>query len=151
MTGAGCGRQAEGHHRERAYTGGVWEIELGELDRKLGVTLLEQSAERIVATMPVEGNRQAFGLLHGGASAAFAEALGSWAAVIHARSLGKTAVGLDINATHHAPARSGTITGVATAIRLGRTATSHEIVITDEQGRRLCTARITNLLIDEKA
>ncbi len=127
------------------------EIELGELDRKLGVTLLEQSAERIVATMPVEGNRQAFGLLHGGASAAFAEALGSWAAVIHARSLGKTAVGLDINATHHAPARSGTITGVATAIRLGRTATSHEIVITDEQGRRLCTARITNLLIDEKA
>ena len=77
----------------RAYTGGVWEIELGELDEKMGVTVLEQSAERVVATMPVEGNRQSFGLLHGGASVAFAEALGSWAAVIHARSLGKSAVG----------------------------------------------------------
>ena len=83
-------------------------------------------------------------------SVAFAEALGSWAAVIHARSLGKTAVGLDINATHHAPARSGIVTGVATAIRLGRTATSHEIVVTDDQGRRLCTARITNLMVDEE-
>ena len=133
-----------------AYTGGVWEIELGELDEKMGVTVLEQSAERVVATMPVEGNRQSFGLLHGGASVAFAEALGSWAAVIHARSIGKTAVGLDINATHHAPARSGIVTGVATAIRLGRTATSHEIVVTDDQGRRLCTARITNLMVDEK-
>ena len=126
----------------------MWQIVLGELDEKMGVTVLEQSAERIVATMPVEGNRQSFGLLHGGATVAFAEALGSWAAVIHARTLGKTAVGLDINATHHAPARSGIVTGVATAIRLGRTATSHEIVVTDDQGRRLCTARITNLLVD---
>jgi 1,4-dihydroxy-2-naphthoyl-CoA hydrolase len=71
----------------------MWEIVPEELDEKR-VTVLEQSAERIVATMPVEGNRQSFGLLHGGASVAFAEALGSWAAVIHARSLGKTAVGL---------------------------------------------------------
>src|SRR5258708_8938016 len=106
----------------------MWEIELGELDEKMGVTVLEQSAERIVATMPVEGNRQSFGLLHGGATVAFAEALGSWAAVIHARSLGKSAVGLDINATHHAPARNGIVTGVATAIRLGRTATSPQLV-----------------------
>ena len=63
---------------------GDWTIELGELDVKMGVCILEQSAERVVATMPVEGNRQSFGLLHGGASVAFAEALGSWAAVIHA-------------------------------------------------------------------
>jgi uncharacterized protein (TIGR00369 family) len=126
----------------------VWQIELGELDEKMGVTVLEQSAERVVATMPVDGNRQSFGLLHGGASVAFAEALGSWAAVIHARSLGKSAVGLDINATHHAPARSGIVTGVATAVRLGRTVTSHEIVVSDDQGRRLCTARITNLIVD---
>jgi 1,4-dihydroxy-2-naphthoyl-CoA hydrolase len=126
----------------------VWEIELGELDEKMGVTIVEQSAERVVATMPVEGNRQSFGLLHGGASVAFAEALGSWAAVIHATSLGKSAVGLDINATHHATATAGIVTGVATAVRLGRTVTSHEIVVTDDQGRRLCTARITNLLVD---
>lgn len=126
---------------------GDWTIELGELDEKMGVRILEQSAERVVATMPVEGNRQSFGLLHGGASVAFAEALGSWAAVIHAGP-GRSAVGVDINATHHASARSGLVTGVATAIRLGRTITSHEIVVTDEDGRRLCTARITNLIID---
>jgi uncharacterized protein (TIGR00369 family) len=127
----------------------MWQIVLGELVEKMGVTIVEQSAERVVATMPVEGNRQSFGLLHGGASVAFAEALGSWAAVIHAKSLGKSAVGLDINATHHAAATSGTVTGVATAVRLGKTVTSHEIVVSDDQGRRLCTARITNLLVAE--
>lgn len=124
-----------------------WTIELGELDVKMGVRILEQSAERVVATMPVEGNRQSFGLLHGGASVAFAEALGSWAAVIHAGP-GRSAVGLDINATHHRSARSGLVTGVATAIRLGRKVTSHEVVLTDEEGNRLCTVRITNLIVD---
>ncbi|MGO4534450.1 PaaI family thioesterase [Leifsonia sp. 2MCAF36] len=126
---------------------GDWTIELGELDVKMGVRILEQSAERVVATMPVEGNRQSFGLLHGGASVAFAEALGSWAAVIHAGP-GRSAVGVDINATHHRAARSGLVTGVATAIRLGRTIASHEIVVSDEDGNRICTARITNLIID---
>ena len=126
-----------------------WRIELGELDTKMGVRILEQSAERVVATMPVEGNRQSFGLLHGGASVAFAEALGSWAAVIHAGA-GRSAVGVDINATHHRAARSGLVTGVATAIRLGRTVTSHEVVVTDEEGNRLCTARITNLIVDAR-
>lgn len=130
---------------ESGYT-----IELGELDVKLGIEILEQSPERIVATMPVEGNRQGFGLLHGGASAAFAEALGSWAAVLHAGP-GRNAVGVDINATHHRAVRSGVVTGVATAIRLGRTIASHEIVVTDEEGRRVCTARITNLIIDAPA
>lgn len=126
---------------------GDWTIELGELDVKMGVRILEQSAERVVATMPVEGNRQSFGLLHGGASVAFAEALGSWAAVIHAGP-GRSAVGVDINATHHRSVRSGLVTGVATAIRLGRTIASHEVIISDEEGNRLCTARITNLIID---
>lgn len=127
---------------------GDWTIRLGELDEKMGVRILEQSADRVVATMPVEGNRQSFGLLHGGASVAFAEALGSWAAVIHAGP-GRTAVGVDINATHHRSARSGLVTGIATAIRLGRTVASHEIVVTDEDGNRLCTARITNLILDK--
>ena len=61
-----------------------WKIILGELDEKMGVKIVEESVERVVATMPVEGNRQSFGLLHGGASLAFGEAIGSWAAVIHA-------------------------------------------------------------------
>jgi uncharacterized protein (TIGR00369 family) len=126
---------------------GTWRIALGELDTKMGVTILEQSAQRVVATMPVEGNRQSFGLLHGGASVAFAEALGSWAAVIHAGP-GRSAVGLDINATHHRSARSGSVTGVAEAISLGRRVTSHAVTVTDDQGRLLCTARITNLIIE---
>lgn len=127
-----------------------WTIIPGALDEKMGIVVLEQSAERVVATMPVEGNTQSLGLLHGGASAAFAEALGSWAAMIHASSLGKVCVGVDINATHHRSARAGTVTGTATAISLGRTMASHEIVITDEAGERLCTARITNLLIEKR-
>jgi 1,4-dihydroxy-2-naphthoyl-CoA hydrolase len=128
----------------------TWKIVLGELDVKLGVVILEESAERVVATLPVEGNRQSFGLLHGGASVAFAEALGSWAAVIHAGP-GKSAVGLDINATHHRSAESGLVTGTATAISLGRRVTSHEVVIRDENDRLLCTARITNLIVDKPA
>ena len=104
----------------------------------------------MVATMPVTGNTQSFGLLHGGASLVLGEALGSWAAVIHASTLGKTAVGLDISATHHRSAREGVVTGVATAIQLVRTVTSHEVVISDESGARLCTVRITNLIVDKR-
>ncbi|WP_270241650.1 hotdog fold thioesterase [Kocuria marina] len=124
-----------------------WTIELGELDEKMGVVVEEQSAERVVATMPVEGNRQSLGLLHGGASVALGEMLGSWAAVIHASSFGKVAVGVDINATHHSSATSGRVRGVATAIHLGRSVTNHEVVITHiDTGKRLCTVRITNYL-----
>ncbi|MHA7178967.1 PaaI family thioesterase [Arthrobacter sp. MDB2-24] len=128
-----------------------WTISLGELDEKMGVAILEQSAERVVATMPVEGNRQSFGLLHGGASLAVGEAVGSWAAVIHASTLGKTAVGVDVSATHHRSARDGTVTITATPIHLGRTLTTHEVLLTDDAGRRLCTLRITNLLLDKPA
>jgi uncharacterized protein (TIGR00369 family) len=131
-------------------TNPAWRIVLGELDAKLGIEVLEQSAERVVATMPVAGNRQSFGVLHGGASMAFGEALGSWAAVIHASGLGKTAVGLDISGTHHRGIREGTVTGVATAIHLGRTTTCHEVVMTDDSGARLCTVRITNLIVDPR-
>jgi uncharacterized protein (TIGR00369 family) len=108
----------------------LWKITLGELDEKMGVRILEESVDRVVATMPVEGNRQSFGLLHGGASLAVGEAVGSWAAVIHASTLGKTAVGVDVSATHHRSARSGQITITATPIHLGGTLTTHEVLIT---------------------
>lgn len=128
-----------------------WTIELGELDEKMGVKVLEQSATKVVATMPIDGNRQSLGLLHGGAMACLAEAVGSWAAVIHASTLGKVAVGVDINATHHASGYAGRVTATATALHLGRSLTSHEVVIVDESGRRLCTARITNAVIEKKS
>ncbi|QYJ04783.1 hotdog fold thioesterase [Nocardioides panacisoli] len=119
----------------------------GALNRKLGVEVLEASADRVVATMPVEGNTQPYGLLHGGASVALAESLGSIGAAIHAFP-DKAPVGVDINATHHRAATEGTVTGTATAIHLGRTSAAYEIVITNEAGKRICTSRITCALVD---
>ena len=123
---------------------------MGGLNDKLGVELVELSPERVVGTMPVEGNTQPYGLLHGGASVALAETLGSIGSGLHAGQYGKVPVGVDINATHHRSATSGTVTGVATAIHLGRTSAAYEIVITDEAGKRVCTSRITCALIDPR-
>jgi 1,4-dihydroxy-2-naphthoyl-CoA hydrolase len=114
---------------------------------KMGIEVVEATAERLVATMPVEGNTQPYGLLHGGASVVLAESLGSIGAALHAGP-GKAVVGLDINATHHRAARSGVVTGTATPISLGRTLACYEVVVTDEQGKRVCTSRITCLIRD---
>jgi 1,4-dihydroxy-2-naphthoyl-CoA hydrolase len=119
----------------------------GELGTTMGIEFLEMSVERIVARMPVAGNRQPYGLLHGGASCVLAESMGSMGAALHAGP-DRMAVGVDINATHHRSATEGYVTGVATPLHLGRTITSYEIVISDEQDRRVCTARLTALLRD---
>ncbi|WP_329458375.1 hotdog fold thioesterase [Streptomyces sp. NBC_01497] len=119
----------------------------GHLGTRMGIRITEASADRVVGTMPVEGNTQPYGLLHGGASAVLAETLGSIGAMLHGRST-KIAVGVDLNCTHHRGLSSGTVTGVATPVHRGRSTTTHEIVISDEQGRRVCTARLTCLLRD---
>lgn len=121
---------------------------IGGLNKKLGVEVQEASAERIVATMPVDGNTQPYGLLHGGASIALAETLASIGSAVHAQTLGKVAVGVDVNATHHRSATSGIVTGVATPAHLGRSSATYEVVVTNERGKRLCTARVTCALID---
>lgn len=121
---------------------------MGSLNEKMGIQITELSVERVVATMPVEGNTQPFGLLHGGASVVLAETLGSIGSGLHAGPMGRIPVGVDINATHHRSATSGTVTGVATAIHLGRTSAAYEIVITNEAGKRVCTSRITCALIE---
>jgi 1,4-dihydroxy-2-naphthoyl-CoA hydrolase len=113
---------------------------------RMGIEITEASAERVVGTLPVEGNRQPFGLLHGGASCVLAESLGSIGATMHAYP-DRVAVGVDINATHHRAVPDGVVTGVATPVHLGRTMACYEIAITDESGRRVCTARITCQLI----
>jgi 1,4-dihydroxy-2-naphthoyl-CoA hydrolase len=120
----------------------------GELAERMGIEFTELSADRSVATMPAEGNRQPIGLVHGGAYCVLAESLGSMSANAHAITLGRYAVGIDINATHTRSVRSGVVTGTCTAVHLGSTMTVHEIVVTDEEGRRISTARITNLLRD---
>jgi len=119
----------------------------GTLGERMGVKLLEASAERVVGTMPVEGNTQPYGLLHGGASCVLAETLGSVGAVLHGQTVDRPfAVGVDINATHHKGVRSGLVTGVATPVHRGRTMVTYEVVITDELDERICTARLTCLL-----
>jgi 1,4-dihydroxy-2-naphthoyl-CoA hydrolase len=120
---------------------------VGALVVKMGIKFVEMSAERIVATMPVLGNTQVAGILHGGAHVVMAETLGSFAASIHAGA-NRHAVGIEVGATHHRSVAAGLVTGTATALQLGRTLAVHEVVMTDEQGRRLSTARITNLIRD---
>jgi 1,4-dihydroxy-2-naphthoyl-CoA hydrolase len=119
---------------------------MGALNERMGIELQEISAERVVGTMPVEGNTQPYGLLHGGASVVLAETLGSVGSGIHAHP-DRMSVGIDINATHHRSVTSGTVTGVATAIHLGRTMAAYEVVITDERGKRVCTSRISCSLL----
>jgi 1,4-dihydroxy-2-naphthoyl-CoA hydrolase len=121
----------------------------GTLLERMGIEVTEATAQRAVGTMPVAGNTQPYGLLHGGASAVLAETLGSIAAAAHAGE-GRGAVGIELNATHHRSARSGLVTGTATALHLGRTLASYQVVVEDEEGRPVCTARLTCMLIDAR-
>ncbi|WP_182113797.1 MULTISPECIES: hotdog fold thioesterase [unclassified Actinotalea] len=121
----------------------------GTLIERMGIEILEASPARAVATMPVAGNTQPYGLLHGGASVVLAETLGSYAAMLHAGP-DRQAVGIEVGATHHRAAREGLVTGVATALHLGRTTASYEVVVEDSASRRVCTARLTCLLMDRR-
>jgi len=119
----------------------------GSLTTKMGIEFLELGAARSVARMPVEGNTQVIGLLHGGAHVVLGESLGSISSAIHAGP-GRYAVGIEINASHSRSVTEGWVTGTCTSISLGRTLATHEIVMTDETGRRLSTVRMTNMLLD---
>lgn len=111
----------------------------------LGIEITEVSPERVVGTMPVEGNTQPYGLLHGGATAALAETLGSFGAMAHALP-DKIAVGVDLNITHLRAATRGNVRGVATAAHLGATVATYQIDVTDDEDRLVATARLTCLL-----
>ncbi|GAB3205969.1 PaaI family thioesterase [Marinactinospora thermotolerans] len=119
----------------------------GDLGTRMGLEISQASAQRVVGRMPVKGNTQPYGLLHGGASCVLAETLGSLGSAIHAGE-GRIAVGIEINATHHRSATEGHITGVATPVHLGRTLATWDIEITDDDGRRVCTSRLTCMLRD---
>jgi uncharacterized protein (TIGR00369 family) len=127
------------------HTDQVAAFGLGELATTMGIELTEATPERVTGRMPVAGNRQPFGLLHGGASVVLAETLGSIAAALHAGPE-HYPVGIEVSATHHRSATEGHVTGTATGISLGRTLATYEIVLTDDAGRRTCTARLTCLI-----
>lgn len=119
------------------------------LDKKMGIEIIEASPQRMVGTMPVEGNTQPSGLLHGGANVVLAETLGSVGAHLHAGP-NRRIVGIDVNATHHKSATSGKVTAVATAVTLGKTLCCYEVEITNDKGERTCSARITCLILAER-
>lgn len=117
----------------------------GALSQKMGIEFLELSAEHSVATMPVLGNTQVIGILHGGAHVVLGESLGSVSSAIHAGP-GRIAMGIEINATHSRSIDRGVVTATCDALVLGTTLATHEIVVRDEEGRRLSTVRMTNIL-----
>ena len=115
---------------------GAWSAE--QLQNRMGIELTEAAPDRVVGTMPVAGNRQPYGLLHGGANAVLAESVGSIAAALHAEPE-RIAVGAELSCTHHRPATEGVVTGVATPLHRGRSSATYEITISDERGRRTCS------------
>lgn len=125
------------------------ELAAEQLANRMGIKILEANRERVVGTMPVAGNRQPFGLLHGGASGVLVESLGSAAAAQYTLP-DRFPVGLELACTHHRSATEGLVTGVATPLHVGRRTSTFEVVITDEQGRRTCTGRLTCLHLDER-
>lgn len=122
----------------------------GALAERMGIRVVAASPERVVATMPVEGNTQPYGILHGGASCVLAETVGSIAAGLYAGE-GRIALGIEINATHHRSAADGVLTGTATPVHQGRTLATYQIEITDGEERLICTSRLTCLLRDARA
>ena len=121
----------------------------GALNSKMGFELLAITPERVVGRMPVAGNTQPYGLWHGGASCVLAETLASLGSLMHAQPE-RISVGVDINATHHRSVTEGWVTGTATALQLGRSVASYEIVIIDDADRRVCTARVTCQLVSPR-
>ena len=119
----------------------------GGLASSMGIEIIEATAQRVVARMPVEGNTQPYGVLHGGASCVLAETIGSLGSALHAGP-DRITMGVEISASHHRSASEGHVTAVATQVHGGRTLTSYEIVITDDRNRRVCTARLTCALRD---
>lgn len=119
---------------------------LSPLDEKLGIAIVDYDPDRLVATMPVEGNEQPFGLLHGGATCALMETAGSWAAQL-AAGPERRAVGIELNASYLRSPRSGTVTAVCTPVRRGRTLTTFLVEVTDDAARVTASGRLTCMLL----
>ncbi|MCW2702336.1 MAG: putative thioesterase [Blastococcus sp.] len=116
------------------------------LDDKLGIEIIDFDPDRLVATMPVKGNEQPFGLLHGGATCSLVETIGSWAAMLGAGP-DRKAVGIELNATYVKSATSGVVTAVCTPVRRGRTLATFLIEVSDDKGNTTASARLTCMLL----
>ncbi|GAA4300846.1 uncharacterized domain 1-containing protein [Klenkia terrae] len=119
--------------------------DLSPLDSKLGIEIVDFDPDRLVATIPVRGNEQPFGLLHGGATCALAETVGSWAGALHAGP-DRQVVGIELNVSYLRGATEGTVTAVCTPVRRGRTLATFRIDMTDDAGRPTASARLTTMI-----
>lgn len=116
----------------------------GNLLGHLGIEFVDIGHDSLTARMPVDvRTTQPFGLLHGGASVALAESVGSFAGFLALRDAGKTTVGLEVNANHLRPVTSGFVYGVARPLHLGRNTQVWDIRISDDHERLICVARLT--------
>lgn len=131
------------HMEDNGVVGGVDNA----LAQKLGIEAIFVSPAQAEFVMPVEGNTQVAGVLHGGATAALCENAASAAANSHAATLQMVAVGTELTIAHLRPARSGTVTATATAVQLGRTRAVHSVAVHSEKGHLIATALVTNALI----
>jgi 1,4-dihydroxy-2-naphthoyl-CoA hydrolase len=120
-----------------------------QLATRMGIELVTLEVDEVVGHMPVAGNRQPYGLLHGGASAVLAETLGSVLAALNALPE-RFPVGLELACTHHRSATEGRVIGTARPLHVGRSTSTSEIVIVDERDRRICTAKLTCLHRDTR-
>jgi 1,4-dihydroxy-2-naphthoyl-CoA hydrolase len=138
------------HSRDAQVLAHIAAADRGGLGERMGMEWLHTAPDRVVARIPVEGNTQPFGLLHGGASAVLAESVGSVLANLNAGP-GRYAVGIELSCTHHRSARTGWVTAVATPLSVGRTLVTAHIVVRDEDDRPICTARLSCFLRDAGA
>ena len=138
-----------GPFRQRPDLAALNAMLAGTAPRSLGIVLTEQGEDFLRGTMPVdERTKQPFGILHGGASVVLAETLASFAGYLCLDPADKLqSAGLEINANHLRAVSSGTVTGTARPIHLGRTTQVWEIRLEDERGRPTCIARMTAAII----
>ena len=115
------------------------------IHERLGIEVVSATRDEVVGTLPVAGNEQPFGALHGGASVVLAESLASIGSALHAGQ-DHSVVGIEVNATHHRAARSGLVTGRAVPQHLGRRIATWQVEMRDDMGKLTCTARVTCLL-----
>jgi len=120
-------------------------LALGPLAEHMGIEIVDWNPDRLVATMPVEGNQQPYGIVHGGAFCVLAESVGSISGAL-AAGPDRAVVGIELTASYHRAALDGTVTAVCRNVHLGTTLTSHEIEMSDDSDRLLCSVRLRCLV-----
>ena len=118
------------------------------IHERLGIEITQVRPDEVCGTIPVEGNQQPFGAMHGGASVVLAESLASIGSALHAGP-DKTVVGIEVNASHHRSARSGVVTGRAVPQHQGRRLATWLVELRDQDAVLTCTARVTCLILPQ--